>query len=215
MSIAKIIVMLGAPGAGKGTQARQLEEKFHIPQISTGDILRGIAKENTELGEKVREIQASGKLVSDEILMEIVTERTNREDCKTGFILDGYPRTLKQAEQLEIIAKAQSKEVIVISVNVLDEMLLKRLTGRRSCSGCGEIYNVYYKPPKQDNLCDLCNKPLIHRSDDKLEAIEKRLQEYHKNTAPLISYYKEKSCLISVDGTQPPEQVFEALCKVF
>jgi adenylate kinase len=207
--------MLGAPGAGKGTQARQLEEKFHIPQISTGDILRGIAKENTPLGEKVREVQAAGKLVSDDILAEIVNQRTSKEDCNIGFILDGYPRTLNQAKQLETIAKKQNKDVLVISVDVLDDLLLKRLTGRRSCPSCGEIYNVYYKAPKNENTCDLCNKVLVHRSDDKPEAIEKRLQEYHKNTTPLISFYKEKGCLLSIDGTQPPDRVFEMLCQVF
>ncbi|KAF0190292.1 MAG: adenylate kinase [bacterium] len=154
MSVSKIIVMLGPPGSGKGTQAKQLQEKFSIPQISTGDILRSIAKETTLLAQQIRETQASGKLVSDEILIQLVTERTEKEDCKNGFILDGYPRTLGQANQLEELAASQKREIKVINVDILDDLLLKRLTGRRSCPSCGEIYNIYFKPPSFDNLCD-------------------------------------------------------------
>jgi len=213
--VGKIIVMLGAPGSGKGTQAKQLEEKFSIPQISTGDILRAIAKENTSLGQQIRETQAAGKLVSDDILIEVVTERTRREDCKNGFIFDGYPRTLGQADQLEKLAASQEREIRVINVDILDDLLLKRLTGRRSCSFCGEIYNIYFKPPKSENSCDNCAKTLVHRSDDNLESIGKRLQEYHKNTAPLISYYEKRHCLSTIDGAQSPDKVFEVLCQIF
>lgn len=214
MSLNKIIVMLGAPGAGKGTQARKLQEKFSLPQISTGDILRQIAKENTTLGSTVREIQALGKLVSDDILFELVTERTNKEDCKEGFVLDGYPRTLNQAKQLGFLAKKHNKPVVVIEVKVSEEILLNRLTGRRTCSGCGEIYNIYYKPPKQESKCDICESTLTNRIDDKLEAIKSRLEEYKANTAPLIDYYTNTNSLISIDGTQLSSEIFDKLCYI-
>ncbi|MBK7992773.1 MAG: adenylate kinase [Blastocatellia bacterium] len=212
MSLNKIIVMLGAPGAGKGTQARKLQEKFSLPQISTGDILRQIAKENTPLGSTVREIQALGKLVGDDVLLELVTERTNKKDCTEGFVLDGYPRTLNQAKQLSLLAKKHNKPVFVIEVKVSEEILLNRLTGRRTCSGCGEIYNIYYKPPKHENKCDICESSLTNRSDDKLEAIKSRLEEYKANTAPLIDYYTNINSLISVDGTKLSSEIFDELC---
>jgi len=204
--------MLGAPGAGKGTQARKLQEKFSLPQISTGDILRQIAKENTPLGSTVREIQALGKLVGDDVLLELVTERTNKKDCTEGFVLDGYPRTLNQAKQLSLLAKKHNKPVFVIEVKVSEEILLNRLTGRRTCSGCGEIYNIYYKPPKHENKCDICESSLTNRSDDKLEAIKSRLEEYKANTAPLIDYYTNINSLISVDGTKLSSEIFDELC---
>jgi len=212
VSLNKIIVMLGAPGAGKGTQARKLQEKFSLPQISTGDILRQIAKENTPLGSTVREIQALGKLVGDDVLLELVTERTNKKDCTEGFVLDGYPRTLNQAKQLSLLAKKHNKPVFVIEVKVSEEILLNRLTGRRTCSGCGEIYNIYYKPPKHENKCDICESSLTNRSDDKLEAIKSRLEEYKANTAPLIDYYNNINSLISVDGTKLSSEIFDELC---
>jgi len=212
VSLNKIIVMLGAPGAGKGTQARKLQEKFSLPQISTGDILRQIAKENTPLGSTVREIQALGKLVGDDVLLELVTERTNKKDCTEGFVLDGYPRTLNQAKQLSLLAKKHNKPVFVIEVKVSEEILLNRLTGRRTCSGCGEIYNIYYKPPKHENKCDICESSLTNRSDDKLEAIKSRLEEYKANTAPLIDYYTNINSLISVDGTKLSSEIFDELC---
>ncbi len=216
MSVGKIIVILGAPGSGKGTQAKRLQEKFSVPQISTGDILRAIAKEGFSLlAEQIRETQAAGKLVSDEILIQVVSERTQKEDCKKGFILDGYPRTLGQAQQLEGLALSQEREIKVVNVDILDSLLLKRLTGRRSCPSCGEIYNIYFKPPKSNNICDHCSEFLIHRSDDNLESINKRLQEYRKNTEPLIDYYKKHQCLSSIDGTQSPDEVFELLCQIF
>jgi adenylate kinase len=210
----KIIVMLGAPGAGKGTQARQLQEKFNWPQISTGDILRGMAKADTPLGREIKEIQAAGKLVGDDILAEVVRKRTAEKDCQRGYILDGYPRTLKQADQLESMAKEQGRDIIVINVNVDHDILLKRLTGRRTCqrSGCGEIYNIHFKPPQTAGVCDKCSGELINRSDDRVEAIEKRLEEYHRSTAPLIDYYQRHGQIVMVDGTLEPENVFAALC---
>ncbi|MBI4852625.1 MAG: adenylate kinase [Acidobacteria bacterium] len=215
MALGKIIVMLGAPGSGKGTQAKQLQDKFSIPQISTGDILRALAKEDAPLSKQIRETQAAGKLVSDDILLEVVNQRTKKEDCKNGFILDGYPRTIVQAGQLEGLVTEQNRELKVINIEILDDLLLKRLTGRRSCSFCAEIYNVYFKPSKSDNLCDKCGRNLIHRSDDNAESIEKRLQEYHKNTAPLIKYYNDKNCLSTVDGAKPAEEVFDLICNIF
>lgn len=209
----KIIVMLGAPGSGKGTQAKQLEEKFFIPQISTGDILRSMAKEATQLAKQIRETQSMGKLVSDDILFEVVRERTKKEDCKDCFILDGYPRTLVQAKQLEQLANKE-KVVKVFNIEISDDLLLKRLTGRRSCSSCGQIYNIFFKLPSKENYCDSCNVPLIHRSDDNLESIENRLREYHKNTAPLIEFYKIQNCMFSVDGSKTPDEVFQQLCNL-
>ena len=157
MSDWKIVVLLGAPGAGKGTQARMLQEKFGWPQISTGDILRAMAKSDTALGQQIRDTQAAGKLVSDEILSDVVRVRTSEKDCDHGYILDGYPRTLNQASQLEALAAEQNRSVVVVNVDVDHDVLMKRLTGRRTCSGCGEIYNVYFKPPKQDGICDICS----------------------------------------------------------
>lgn len=215
MVVGKIIVMLGAPGSGKGTQAKQLQNKFSIPQISTGDILRSIAKENTPLAEEIRQTQAAGKLVNDNILLEVVKNRTQKEDCKNGFILDGYPRTIVQAKQLENLANEQKREIKVINVDVLDDLLLKRLTGRRSCSSCGEIYNVYFKAPKTNGICDNCGSDLVHRSDDNPESIEKRLHEYHKNTSPLIDFYNKQNCLSVIDGTKSAGEVFEILSGVF
>lgn len=212
--MSKIIVMLGAPGSGKGTQAKQLESKFSIPQISTGDILRTMSKEESSLGLEIRQTQAAGKLVSDNILINVVKERTAKQDCQKGFILDGYPRTLVQAEQLEKLAAQEKKEVIVINIDVLDELLLKRLTGRRNCSSCGDIYNIYFKPPKINGICDNCNQTLIHRSDDNVSSIEKRLQEYHKNTSPLINYYQALNLLSTIDGSQSAEGVFNQLCTI-
>lgn len=211
----KIIVMLGAPGAGKGTQARQLQDKYSLPQISTGDILRAMAKSENDLGRQIRETQAAGKLVSDDILAEVVSARTNEADCSHGYILDGYPRTLNQAAQLEELAKKQERHILVINVEVEHDLLMKRLTGRRTCSGqgCGEIYNIYFKAPKSEGVCDLCGSALGHRSDDQPEAIKKRLDEYHKNTSPLIDHYKNSHCLVSVDGTKDPDEVFAELSK--
>lgn len=207
--------MLGAPGAGKGTQARQLQDKYHLPQISTGDILRAMAKSENDLGRQIRETQSAGKLVSDDILAEVVSARTNENDCANGYILDGYPRTLNQAAQLENLAKNQHRNILVINVEVEHDLLMQRLTGRRTCSNknCGEIYNIYFKAPKSEGVCDLCTSALGHRSDDKPEAIEKRLDEYHKNTSPLIDHYKNSNCLVSVDGTKDPDEVFAELSK--
>src|ERR1041385_8732662 len=162
----KIVVMMGAPGAGKGTQARLLAEKFGYPQISTGDILRQMAKEDTPLGREIRETQAAGRLVSDEVLAEVILSRTSQPDCRDGYVLDGFPRTLDQAQLLEGLAKRQGKDICVVKVVVPRASLMQRLTGRRTCTQCGEIYNIYLRSPQREGLCDVDGAPLAHRSDD-------------------------------------------------
>ncbi len=213
MGRGRIIVMLGAPGAGKGTQAKRLEKVFGMPQISTGDILRNMAKEDTPLGRQIREIQLSGKLVDDEVLAEVVKERTNASDCTSGYILDGYPRTLIQADQLDRLAIEQGRRVVVLNIEVTDELLFKRLTGRRICKACGAIFNVYLQPSQQDGICDHCGSELTQRGDDKAEVIEKRLKEYHKNTAPLIARFQKQGILYQIDGSLDPSSVFEELSR--
>src|SRR5262245_14920744 len=180
--MSKIIVMIGAPGAGKGTQARLLSEKFGYPQISTGDILREMARADTPLGKEIKETLASGKLVSDQILAEVILNRTSREDCKDGFILDGYPRTLEQANMLEKLAASQEKEILLVHVVVDGDLLFKRMTGRRVCTKCGEIYNIYSRPPKREGYCDFDGAPLIQRSDDLPETVSRRFEAYRVAT---------------------------------
>ena len=209
--MSKIIVIIGAPGAGKGTQSRLLSEKYGYPHISTGDILREMARADTPLGRKVKETMAAGLLVSDEILAEVIRTRTSQPDCSNGYILDGYPRTLDQAHLLEELASQQGKQIRFARIVVSEEALLKRLTGRRACSKCGEIYNIYFSPPKVDSVCDLDGAPLMQRSDDHPEAVSRRLEEYKGYTAPLIDYYRQSGRLIEVNGELPVEDVFEKL----
>lgn len=205
----KIIVLIGAPGAGKGTQARLLQERLGIPQISTGDMFREMKKVDTPLAKQVREILDSGKLVSDELTFQIVEERTSRGDCIGTYILDGFPRTAVQAEMLERLAENQNKEIKTILVDVPLEDLEKRMTGRRSCPVCGEIYNIYFKPPKNEGFCDLHpDTKLKHRADDYKEKVKVRLETYEKNTKPLIDYYKNKNLLETVDGTGEVEAIY-------
>jgi adenylate kinase len=207
----KIIVIMGAPGAGKGTQSRLLAEKFGYPQISTGDMLREMALAETPLGRELKAILQSGKLVSDEILANVILERTSRADCLAGYILDGYPRTLNQVQLLEELAQRQGNEVLTIRITSNKETLLKRLTGRRICSACGEIYNSYFKAPKQAGLCDLDGAALLQRSDDYEETVGSRLQAYAESTAPLFDYYAQSGRLVVIDGERPVEEVFQQL----
>src|ERR1043165_70305 len=187
----KIIVLIGAPGAGKGTQARLLQERKGIPQISTGDMFREMKTLDTPLAREVQEIMASGKLVSDDVTYRIVKQRTARPDIIGSVVLDGYPRTKVQAEQLEELAKEQRREIEVIEVDVPKDELMRRLTGRRSCPVCGEIYNIYSKPPKADNVCDLhSDATLVHRADDNEESVGTRLATYEESTSPLLDYYE-------------------------
>lgn len=209
----KIIVLIGAPGAGKGTQARLLEERRGIPQISTGDMFREMKNANTPLGREVQAIMAAGKLISDELTFQIVKERTSRE--KGSYILDGFPRTAVQAEMLEALANEQNKEISAILVDVPFDYLEKRMTGRRSCSVCGEIYNIYFKPPKNDNICDLhSDAQLNHRTDDTEEKVKVRLATYEENTKPLLDYYESSRRLQKVRGTGKPEAIYRELEKL-
>src|SRR5574341_428190 len=184
--MATIIVLIGAPGAGKGTQARLLQERMKLPQISTGDMFRALAQADTPLADEVRAIQQSGRLISDELVVRVVEERTSQADSRNGYILDGYPRTAAQAEMLERLAVCQGNDIKTILIDVPMELLAKRLTGRRTCPICGEIYNVYLKPPKMDNRCDRHPEAeLMHSADDAPDKIRVRLETYEKETAPL------------------------------
>lgn len=204
----KIVVIIGPPGAGKGTQARLLSEHYHIPQISTGDILREMARLETKLGLQLRAIMAAGQLVSDEVLASVIQSRTMQPDCNTGYILDGYPRTPSQARTLEKLARGQGKEVRLVSIEIAREALLQRLTGRRTCPKCGEIYNIYFRPPQQDGSCDVCSSELTHRADDNAETVGTRLTAYEQMTAPLIEYFRESGRLVSVNGEREVQEVF-------
>ena len=211
----KIIVLIGAPGAGKGTQARLLQAELSISQISTGDMFREIQKAETPLAKEVKKILASGKLVPDAVTFEMVKERTAMQDCKATYILDGFPRTPVQAEMLESLADAQNKNIHAILIDVPFDKLEKRLTGRRSCPKCGELYNVHFKPPATEGFCD--NHPeteLIHRADDNEEKVRVRLETYVENTKPLLNYYEESGRLQKIDGTRRPNEIYKELEKL-
>ncbi len=211
----KIIVLIGAPGAGKGTQARLLQERLGVPQISTGDIFREMKNADTPLAKEVQTIMSAGKLISDDLTYKIVRERTAREDCRETYILDGYPRTGVQAEQLEELAREQNKEIKAILIDIPVDNLQKRMTGRRSCSVCGEIYNIYFKPPKNDNVCDFHpDTELTHRADDYEEKVKVRLATYEEMTKPLLDYYEKTNRLTKVDGTGEVEEIYKELAKI-
>jgi len=210
--MSKIIVLIGAPGAGKGTQARLLQERRGIPQISTGDMFREMKELDTPLAREVQEIMASGKLISDDVTYRIVRDRTSQPDTVGTYVLDGYPRTAVQAEQLEELAKEQGKEIRAIEVDVPRDELFKRLTGRRSCPVCGEIYNIYSKPPTTDGFCDdHPESKLEHRTDDWEEKVKVRLSTYDELTKPLIEYYQKSGRLNRVDGTGDIEGIYREL----
>lgn len=207
--MSKIIVPIGAPGAGKGTQARLIQERLGLPQISTGDMFRAMKEARTPLAEEVRAILASGTLVPDEITARVVEERTSRDDARGGYVLDGYPRNAAQAETLENLARRQGHEIVPVLVDVPFDILEKRMTGRRNCPVCGEIYNVYFKPPRVDGFCDLHPEArLNHRADDNEETIRTRLATYERETRPLIDYYEQSGRLRRVDGTRDPEAIY-------
>lgn len=211
----KIILLIGAPGAGKGTQARLLQEHHGLPQISTGDIFRALSKSDTPLARQLKQILESGQLVSDELVIQLVEDRTLQDDCKNGYILDGFPRTTAQAEKLEELSKAQNKILQAILIDVPFDLLEKRLTGRSTCPVCGEIYNDYFKPPKVAGYCDNhSNTCLTKRDDDKEERVRARLQVYERETAPLIKYYESSNRLNKADGTQDTEIVYQNLEKL-
>ncbi len=213
--MSNIIVLVGAPGAGKGTQARLIQERLKLPQISTGDILRARAETGDPLGQEIRSIQAAGKLAPDDLVIRVVQERTAGEDCKDGYVLDGFPRTLAQAAMLEQLAKRQLMPIVAIAIDVPLDVLEKRTTGRRSCPVCGEIYNMYFKPPQSDETCDRDKGvKLIIRADDTVEKVRVRLQTYERETQPLLAYYAQSNRLQRVDGTRDRVTIYNDLEKI-
>ena len=205
-------VLLGPPGPGKGTQAVRLVEKYEIPHISTGDIFRKNIKEGTELGKKAQEYMNAGALVPDELVVDLVKDRLQQDDCKNGFLLDGFPRTIFQAEKLdEFLSESNLKMDIVINLKVEKEALIKRLTGRRVCKDCGASYHIVNIPPKKEGVCDICGGELIQRKDDNIETVENRINVYEEQTAPLIGYYKEAGSLVDFDGEASLDEVFDAI----
>jgi adenylate kinase len=213
--MSKIIVLMGAPGAGKGTQARLLQERLHLPQISTGDMFRALAEAQTPLAEEVRAIQQAGRLIPDELVIRVVEDRTARDDCRDGYILDGFPRTAAQAEMLEELATRQHKRLSAILIDVPLEFLEKRMTGRRSCPICGEIYNLCFRPPRVDNKCDRHpDARLTQRADDTAEKVRVRLETYNRETAPLLDYYQRTGRLHRVVGIRSPEEIYSDIEKI-
>ena len=209
------IVMLGAPGAGKGTQAKMIAEKCGIPHISTGDIFRANIKNGTELGAKAKEYMDKGLLVPDELVCDLVVDRIQQADCEKGYILDGFPRTIPQAEALENALNAiEQKLDYAIDIDVPDENIINRMSGRRACVGCGATYHVLFNPTKVEGKCDVCGESLILRDDDKPETVKKRLDVYHTQTQPLIDFYTERKVLVEVDGTQSMDKVFDDIMKI-
>ena len=206
------IIMLGAPGAGKGTQAKKIAAKYGIPHISTGDIFRANIKNGTELGKKAKTYMDQGLLVPDELVVDLVVDRGNQDDCENGYVLDGFPRTIPQAEALtEALEKMGQKVDFAIDVNVPDENIVKRMGGRRACVTCGATYHMVYAPTKKEGICDTCGGELILRDDDKPETVQKRLNVYHDQTQPLIDYYTSQGILRTVDGTVDIDDVFRAI----
>lgn len=209
------IIMLGAPGAGKGTQAKQIAGKYSIPHISTGDIFRANIKNGTDLGKKAKEYMDQGLLVPDELTCDLVMDRIQQDDCVNGFVLDGFPRTIPQAEALDAALEKIGQHMdYAIDVDVPDDNIVNRMSGRRACLDCGATYHVVSLPPKTEGKCDHCGSDLVLREDDKPETVQKRLSVYHDQTQPLIDYYKNQGILKSVDGTQPMEAVFTAITDI-
>lgn len=209
------IIMLGAPGAGKGTQAKMIAEKYGLPHISTGDIFRANIKNGTELGKEAKEYMDKGLLVPDELTVRLLLDRVAQDDCKNGYVLDGFPRTIPQAEVLdEKLSELGEKVDYAINVDVPDENIVNRMSGRRACLSCGATYHIVSIPPKKEGICDVCGSELVLRDDDKPETVQNRLKVYHEQTQPLIDFYEKKGVLRSVDGTLPMEEVFTAITKI-
>ncbi len=209
------IIMLGAPGAGKGIQAKRIAEKYGIPHISTGDIFRANIKNGTELGKKAKTYMDQGALVPDELVVDLVVDRVAQEDAKNGYVLDGFPRTIPQAEALDAaLAKINEKVDYAINVEVPDENIIHRMSGRRACVSCGGTYHIQYNPTKQEGICDACGGKLILRDDDQPETVKNRLQVYHEQTQPLIDYYSKQGILKEVDGTVDMNDVFHAIVEI-
>ena len=209
------IIMLGAPGAGKGTQAIKIAEKYKIPHVSTGDLFRSNISKNTDLGMEAKQYMDAGKLVPDELTVRMLLDRVSKDDCKNGYVLDGFPRTIAQAEVLEQeVKKLNDKIDFAINVEVPDENIVKRMGGRRACTKCGATYLVVHVPPKKEGICDNCGSELVLRSDDAPETVRKRLDVYHEQTQPLIDFYKARGILKQVDGTQDMQAVFDDIVKI-
>ena len=209
------LIMLGAPGAGKGTQAKKIAEKYGIPHISTGDIFRANIKNGTELGNKAKSYMEQGLLVPDELTCDLVVDRIQQEDCSNGYVLDGFPRTIPQAEALKAALEKLGTTIdYAINVEVPDENIVTRMGGRRACLACGSTYHIVYNAPKVEDVCDVCGAKLVLRDDDKPETVQKRLTVYHEQTQPLIDFYGKEGVLVEVDGTQNLEDVFQAITKI-
>lgn len=209
------IIMLGAPGAGKGTQAKKIAAKYQIPHISTGDIFRANIKNGTELGKKAKTYMDQGLLVPDELTVDLVMDRVAQDDCANGYVLDGFPRTIPQAKALTGALEACGQKMdYAINVDVPDSSIVNRMSGRRACVGCGATYHMVYAPTKKEGICDVCGKELILRDDDKPETVQKRLDVYHDQTQPLIDYYNEAGILRTVDGTIDIDDVFQAITEI-
>ena len=209
------IIMLGATGAGKGTQAKKIAAKYQIPHISTGDIFRANIKEGTELGTKAKAYMDKGELVPDELTCDLVVDRISKPDAANGYVLDGFPRTIPQAEALTRALNERGEKIdFAINVEVPDENIVRRMGGRRACLKCGATYHVEYNAPKVENVCDVCQGELVLRDDDKPETVQKRLSVYHAQTQPLIDYYKAEGVLAEVDGTQDIDVVFQDITKI-
>ncbi len=206
------IVMLGAPGAGKGTQAEKLASKYGLPHVSTGDIFRKNIKEGTELGKEAKSYMDAGALVPDELTVRLLLDRVSNDDCDLGYILDGFPRTIPQAEALDReLAKLEGKIDFAINVEVPDDNIIERMSGRRACLKCGATYHLQYIPPKQEGICDECGSELVIRDDDKPETVKNRLATYHEQTQPLVDYYKKQGVYHEVDGTKDVDSVFDSI----
>ena len=209
------IIMLGAPGAGKGTQAKKIAAKYGIPHISTGDIFRANIKNGTELGLKAKSYMDAGGLVPDEITIGMLLDRIHQADCENGYVLDGFPRTIPQAESLTEALKKNGESIdFAVNVDVPDENIISRMSGRRACLNCGATYHIVYNAPKKEGVCDACGQELVLREDDKPKTVKKRLDVYHDQTQPLIDYYKKEGVLAEVDGTKDMEEVFQNIAAI-
>lgn len=215
MEVKMKIVMLGAPGAGKGTQAKMIAEKYGIPHVSTGDIFRANIKNGTQLGMEAKQYMDQGLLVPDELTVKILLDRVAKEDCKNGYVLDGFPRTIPQAEVLDkALTELGDKIDYAIDVDVPDENIVRRMGGRRACLSCGATYHIEHVPPKAEGICDACGQKLVLRDDDKPETVQNRLNVYHEQTQPLIEFYSAKGVLKTVDGTMDMKDVFAAIVEI-
>lgn len=207
-----VVILLGPPGSGKGTQATGLSQRLGIPHLSTGDLFRENISKGTELGKKAKAYMDAGKLVPDEIVLDMLFERVKNPDCKTGYLLDGFPRTIPQAEALDLKLRGQAR-IIALNLQVGDELIIKRIEGRLSCKQCGNIHNKYFSAPRKEGVCDKCGGELIQRSDDKEDVVKERLRVYYKQTEPLVAYYSKQQVLASVNGERTPDKVSEDLLK--